>query len=344
MICKIYWRRTRLIFLILNNSLSSIITIIPLQGAHLEAPCISAEIINVLERVKNEGKKSLIFYSRRGNARAWICGDCGHYEKCPHCDIAFAYHTTPNKCLICHQCGQIAPFPIVCPHCQGNKVNPVWVGIQQIEENIAKLLPKDTRILRIDSDTSEKTEILYSKINTSDIVIATQIGASIVHPDIGAVIWLSFELNLSIPSYHIEEDIYNEISYYKKQWLPLYIQTYTPDHPLLREIVEGNMRSFLSYLSRERTDFGYPPFAELATIRIHHEQKNKVEDIIAKLINKISLIKLPSTFFSFDTHIWERYNGEWQQKIILKDKDLSYILKDLEVEIVRNRSVTLERN
>lgn len=163
-----------------------------------------------------------------------------------------------------------------------------------------------------------------------------------MHPDIGAVIWLSFELNLSIPSYHIEEDIYHEISYYKKQGLPLYIQTYTPDHPLLREIIDGNTRSFLSYLSRERIEFRYPPFAELATIRIHDEQKKKVEDIMSKLINKISIIKLPSTFLAFDTNIWEKYGGEWQQKIVLKDKSLSYVLRDLEVEIVRNRGVTLE--
>ncbi len=76
-------------------------------------------------------------------------------------------------------------------------------------------------------------------------MLTTQIGGTIIHPEIGAVIWLSFELNLSIPSYHIEEDIYNEISYYKKQGLPLYLQTYTPDHPLLREIMDGNTRSFL---------------------------------------------------------------------------------------------------
>lgn len=322
--------------------MSSILTIISLQSARIEAPGLSREIISVLEKVKKAGKKSLIFYSRRGNARAWICADCGHYEKCPHCDIAFAYHTTPTKRLICHQCSQAAPFPIVCPSCHGSRINPVWVGIQQIEENLTILLPKDTRVLRIDSDTREKTEILYSRINTSDIILTTQIGGSIVHPSIGAVIWLSFELNLSIPSYHIEEDIYNEISYYKKQWLPLYIQTFTPDHPLLREIMDGNTRSFLTYLSRERIDFRYPPFAEFVTIRVHDEQEKKVEDIMRKLINKIGLLKKNSTFLAFDTDIRERYGGEWQQKIILKDKDLSYILRDLEVEIVRNRSVTLE--
>jgi primosomal protein N' len=89
-------------------------------------------------------------------------------------------------------------------------------------------------------------------------------------------------------------------------------------------------------------DFRYPPFAELVTIRVHDEQAKKVEDIMAKLINKISILKKPSTFLAFDTDIRERYSGEWQQKIILKDQDLSYILRELEVEIVRNRSVTLE--
>ncbi len=102
------------------------------------------------------------------------------------------------------------------------------------------------------------------------------------------------------------------------------------------------MKSFLGYLSRERKEFRYPPFAELATIRVHDEQKKKVEDIMRKLINKIGLLKNTTTFLAFDTEIYEKSHGEWQQKIILKDTDISYILRELEVEIVRNRSVTLE--
>ncbi len=325
-------------------ALSSIITIIPLQTAKFEAPQISQELLHTLEKIKSENKKTLIFYSRRGNARAWICADCGHYEKCPHCDIALAYHTVPNKCLICHHCSYTTPFPVICPKCSGSKINPVWVGIQQVEENLRKIMSKDTKILRIDSDTKEKSEYLYDQISHHDIIISTGTGMSIVHPDIGAIVYLLFELNLSIPSYHIEEDIYNEISYHKKQWLPIHIQTYTPDHPLLCEIMTGNMKSFLSYLSRERKDFLYPPFAELATIRVHDEQNKKVEDIMRKLINKIWIIKRPSTFLAFDTTILEKYGWEWQQKIILKDIDLSYLLSELEVEIVRNRSVTLEWN
>jgi primosomal protein N' (replication factor Y) len=236
-----------------------------------------------------------------------------------------------------------SPFPIICAKCGGSKIEPVGIGIQQIEEHLEKILEKSYQILRLDSDTPGKIEDLYKGINTSDIILSTSIGGSIVHPDIGAVIWLSFEMNLSIPSYHIEEDIYDELSYYKKQGIDLYIQTYTPDHPLLREIMDGNTRSFISTLSRERKTFGYPPYGEVVTLRIHDEYPKKVADIMTKLIHKIGIIKKPSTFFAFDTEIRERSHGEWQQKIILKDTDLSYILRDLEIEIVRNRSVTLER-
>jgi primosomal protein N' len=58
------------------------------------------------------------------------------------------------------------------------------VGIQQIEESLTKIFPKNIQVLRIDSDIKEKTEILYEKISTSDIILSTNTGGSIVHPDI----------------------------------------------------------------------------------------------------------------------------------------------------------------
>lgn len=90
--------------------------------------------------------------------------------------------------------------------------------------------------------------------------------------------------------------------------------------------MDGNTRSFISTLSRERKLFGYPPYGEVVTLRIHDESQKKVTEMMTKLIHKIGIIKQPSTFFAFDTDIRERSHGEWQQKIILKDTDLSYIL------------------
>ena len=284
----------------------------------------------------------MIFYNRRGTARAWMCEDCGHFEKCPHCDIAFAYHARPIKRLVCHQCNTIAPFPIECPNCQGAKIVWVGIGIERVASDIENLLWSSYRLLRIDSDTKMKTRDLYDSLDDTDIILATSMGSTLVHPDIAAVVFLSFETNLSIPEYDIEEQLYDEILYYKKQNLPIYLQTYTPEHPLIREILTGNQKSFFGILQSERRAFAYPPYSELATIRVHHGSQQSVTTMMQHLSRKILELKWDDVFFAADQDIWEKRWGEWSQKIILKWRNLLDITRNLEVEVVRNRSVSLE--
>lgn len=142
----------------------------------------------------------------------------------------------------------------------------------------------------------------------------------------------------------MEEKLFLEVQYFKKQQIPIYIQTYTPEHELLSQIVFWNQKQFLDLLSRERKMFCYPPFSDFITLKIHHTKKDQLQRLMSQLIQKIAHIKHESTFFAFDQDIYERYAGEWVQKIILKDTDLTYILWDLERDVVRNRSVTLEWN
>lgn len=318
------------------------ITIIPLNQVWLEAPLISREALWVIRENKKNNKKTLIFYNRRGTARAWMCEDCGYFEKCPHCDIAFAYHARPTKRLVCHQCNTIAPFPIECPHCLGAKIVWVGIGIERITSDIENLLGHMYSVLRIDSDTKSKMVDIHKSLDIIDVVVATSMASTLVHPDIASVIFLSFEVNLSIPEYDMEEQLYDEILYYKKQHLPIYLQTYTPDHPLIREILTGNQRSFFDILQSERRAFSYPPFSELATIRVHHASQQTVTTMMAHISRKIGGLKWDGVFFAADHDIWEKRGGEWSQKIILKWKNLIQIVWELEVEVVRNRSVSLE--
>jgi primosomal protein N' (replication factor Y) len=89
----------------------------------------------------------------------------------------------------------------------------------------------------------------------------------------------------------MEEQLFDEILYYKKQKLPVYLQTYTPDHPLIREILTGNQKSFFDLLQKERRDFGYPPFNDLITIRVHHAYQKSVTTMMSHLVRKIESIK-----------------------------------------------------
>ncbi len=195
---------------------------------------------------------------------------------------------------------------------------------------------------RIDSDIEMKKKELLQKVQSSDIVLSTYSNIAFIHQDIAEVIFLLFESDLTLPDYRIEEESYHTIDYIKKSEKSILIQTYTPDHPLLHIISEGNYKDFLGYITPERKKFLYPPYAQFALLRIHDISKDRLTNIIEKIVNKIEILKKDSTFLAYDRDIWERYRGEWVQKIILKDIDLSYILIELEVEIVKNRAVTLE--
>lgn len=160
--------------------------------------------------------------------------------------------------------------------------------------------------------------------------------------DFGAVVFACFEINLSLPEYDLEERLFSEISYFKKQKIPILIQTYLQQHTLLDIVLSENYQSFLQYMKSERSEFHYPPYTELAILRIHDSKKEKVDTVLSLLVNKIALIKKDSTILIFDKDASERRSGEWIKKITLRDKSLKYLIELLETEIVRNRSVTLE--
>ena len=89
----------------------------------------------------------------------------------------------------------------------------------------------------------------------------------------------------------MEEQLFDEILFYKKQKIPVYLQTYTPEHPLIREILTGNQKSFFDILQKERRDFDYPPFREFVTIRVHHAYQKSVTTMMSHLVRKIESLK-----------------------------------------------------
>lgn len=217
------------------------------------------------------------------------------------------------------------------------------MGIQKIQESLSFFLGKNFSVGRIDSDTYKNIASLESLVKESDVLLATSLAHFLDTSLFGSVVFLCFEINLSIPEYDFEEKLFSEIAYYKKMNCPIFIQTYTPEHPLLHVISNGNFQDFLEYAIPERKDFQYPPFSDFLSIKIHAEQKNRVVDMTTRILNKVFLLKKDSTVITANTDLFDRYAGEWIQKITFRDTDLEYILSELETEIVRNRSVSLER-
>ena len=85
----------------------------------------------------------------------------------------------------------------------------------------------------------------------------------------------------------MEERLFHVLDYIKKSGKNILIQTEIENHPLLDICMEGNYKDFLSYMSQERKLFHYPPYTDFVTLRIHDASREKVKDIVAKLVNKI---------------------------------------------------------
>lgn len=79
------------------------------------------------------------------------------------------------------------------------------------------MLFQDIRILRTDSDSEvEKSQIL-SHIADVDIIIGTYSQLSLLHHEnIGHIVFLLFESDLTLPDYRMEEEAYHTIEYAKK--------------------------------------------------------------------------------------------------------------------------------
>ncbi|MBS9784377.1 hypothetical protein KGV55_03430 [Candidatus Gracilibacteria bacterium] len=324
------------------NGKSPKVRIISLANQKFNASLISYEVEKLIESQIQSGKKTLLFYNRRAHSHAWICQDCGYFESCPDCDIALAYHSQPRPTLRCHQCSHVALIPESCPQCRSHFSKPIGVGIQQIEEGLQKLFPHQT-IYRLDSDIPEKSQKTIENIEKSDIILSTQKGQMIRHDTIDTVVFLLFEVNFSVPMYDIEEEIYHMIAYFKKQKTNLYIQTYMPEHPILQSLTFSNYQDFLNtILIPERKSFGYPPFGEFVIFRVHHQKKEKVRAIIQNLSESIKPLLTDELFFSVDSDIWTRSQGQWNQKIILKGKGIIDIIEKITPQVVRSRFVHLE--
>ena len=167
-------------------------------------------------------------------------------------------------------------------------IEPVWVWIQKIEHTLTGLFPH-ARIVRIDTDSKKKWFDREESLDHGDILLGTQMALTIRDARIALIGFLLLDTELTIPEYDIEERIYIQASYAIKNGVDVMIQTYMQQSPLLDDLLYWNYKSFLRRTLEERKKYGYPPFGELVYLWIRDIQKEQVQDILAKLVNKLEI-------------------------------------------------------
>ncbi|MGR1582672.1 primosomal protein N' [Thalassobius sp. S69A] len=243
----------------------------------------------VLARAE-KGEQSLLFINRRGYAPITLCRACGHQIGCDHCDARMVEHRFLKR-LVCHQCGETKPMPEACPNCQAEgHLAPVGPGVERLSEEAQALFP-DARVVTLSSDMFGSARALKSQIEEianggADIIIGTQLVAKghnfplltlvgVIDADLGLQ---GSDLRAAERTFQLMRQVAGRAGRSERKGLAL-MQTYQPDHPVIRAIIAGDETGFWQAEADERRVANVPPFGRMAGIILSSPDVQEVFDL-----------------------------------------------------------------
>lgn len=238
---------------------------------------VSPQLQEAVQARVDAGEQAMLFMNRRGYAPITLCRACGHQVGCDHCDARLVEHRFQKR-LVCHQCGESKAMPEACPACGvADRMAPVGPGVERLGEEAAALWP-EARIATLSSDLYGSARALKAEIQSiaeggADIVIGTQLVAKghnfpnltlvgVIDADLGLQ---GSDLRAAERTFQLMRQVAGRAGRAEKPGTAL-LQTYQPDHPVIRAILAGDEESFWQAEAGEREAAGVPPFGRMAGI------------------------------------------------------------------------------
>ena len=242
-------------------------------------------------------EQSLLFLNRRGYAPVTICRACGHQIGCDQCDARMVEHRFLKR-LVCHQCGATKPMPVACPSCKvEGRLAPVGPGVERLAEEVPERFPQ-ARVAVLSSDLFGTARALKDKITEiaaggADIIIGTQLVAKghnfplltlvgVIDADLGLQ---GSDLRAAERTFQLMRQVSGRAGRGERRGEAL-LQTYQPEHPVIRAILSGDEESFWRAEAAERKAAGVPPYGRMAGIVLSSENVGQVFDFGAELARR----------------------------------------------------------
>jgi primosomal protein N' (replication factor Y) len=253
---------------------------------------LSPTLVSAIDETLGEGRQALLYLNRRGYAPLTLCRSCGHRFDCPQCTAWLVEHRYRNR-LNCHHCGFSLPPPAKCPSCgAADSLVACGPGVERIAEEVAARFP-DARLALLSSDLVpslvEMREIIKSiESGEARIVIGTQMVAKGHHfPQLTTVGIVDGDLGLGTADPRAAErtfQLLHQVTGRAGRVLDTgryggrgFVQSYNPDHPVMRAIVTGDREAFLASEIRHRQAGLLPPFGRLAALIVSARDKRLAE-------------------------------------------------------------------
>ena len=290
----------------------------------------SKELITAIKSVLENNKQVILFQNRRGYAPVMECFTCGHIPQCTNCDVTLTYHKY-NQQLRCHYCGYHIAKPISCSACGSNSLNVKGMGTQQIEEQVNELFPEH-QVARMDWDSTRGKRSFDNIIDSFtqgkvQILVGTQmLTKGLDFKNVALVGVLNADPLLNFPEFRAHERSFQMLSQvagrsgrFKEQGQVL-IQSYTPEHPVLLQVINNDYEKLFSTQLRERKEYQYPPFFRLIRITLKSKDYYQVDQASQWLVNALNLSLQGSVLGPVDPTI-ARVRNLYHKQLLIKFLD-----------------------
>ena len=263
---------------------------------------LSRPLLERLERLAERREQAVVLVPRRGYRTFLSCRSCGQAVLCPHCDVALTVHrgsgSSPREWLRCHWCDHRQELAHRCGHCGSSAFKPFGAGTQRVMEQLAEEL-SGLRLLRFDQDTTRGRDghrrlLERFAAGDADVLVGTQMlakGMDLPRVTLAAV--LAADGLLHRPDLRSAEGCLQLLLQLAgragRGELPgeVLVQTYCPEHPVLRHLVDGRYGRFLEEELALRRLGGLVPFRRACLLRLAGSSASGTATAAAALVERL---------------------------------------------------------
>ena len=289
---------------------------------------------------RGAGERAILVINRRGAASVVLCRDCGYVQICPECQRPLVFHAAVVA-LRCHHCGATAPVARRCPACGSARIRYLGGGTERVEQELRVRFP-DLRIARLDRDVVERRGAAVRVVDafgagTIDVLVGTSLvtkGLDI--PEVALVGIVSADIALNLPDERAAERTWQllvqAVGRAGRGDRPgrAIVQTYLPDHPVIRAVAIGDARPFVAAELERRNRFGSPPFGQLIKLTASDADRDAAlstaRAFASELRDRVAASSASVAVLGPVPAYVARRAGRWRFHVVLRGRDPAAVL------------------
>jgi primosomal protein N' (replication factor Y) len=215
---------------------------------------------SLIRHLRDPERSIVCVYNTTGRARLLACRQCRTLARCERCDAAVAL--SDELTLQCGRCGLARPA--VCAVCGASRFANLRPGVSRVQEEIEAAAGRPAVLVTADTDTRRASGAAAIHVGTEAVLHRVDRADTVA--------FLDFDRELLAPRFRATEQAMALLARAgrlvgpRKRGGRMLIQTFMPDHPVIRAAVLADPGRLVDDERARRRMLALPPYGAFAEI------------------------------------------------------------------------------